>query len=281
LLILIGWMRRATLLGAKFDECRACHQPGPHLLLRKTHWFTVFRIPIVFLWMSHGILCPECGDFEPVGFLAMRRAMKTGMMPLGRARPRFEAVVREQLGGTDPADWAAFGLKPDASPDNVRARWRDLAKTLHPDRGGDPAGFVRMNAIYQRLVASPDVRVSALPDTREVFDPVVVNPKRGFFDAYLKAWPVMVGLLVVSSYFSHPSPGASAGSSSGGSGTTTSFNTPRPVTGTAHTCWGLGNTVNGCRDDSTSAMLFGEATGRQVTCWFVEPWLDGQTASCR
>jgi hypothetical protein len=281
LLILIGWMRRATLLGAKFDECRACHQPGPHLLLRKTHWFTVFRIPIVFLWMSHGILCPECGDLEPVGFLAMRRAMKTGVMPLGRARPRFEAVVREQLGGTDPADWAAFGLQPDASPDDVRARWRELAKTLHPDRGGDPAAFVRMNATYQRLVASPDVRVSAVPDAREVFDPVVVNPKRGFFDVYLKAWPVMVGLLVVSSYFSHPSAATSAGSSPAGPGTTTSFITPRPVIGTAHTCWGLNNTVYGCRDDSTSAMLFGEATGQQVTCWFVEPWLDGQTASCK
>lgn len=280
-MILIGWMRRATLLGAKFDECRACHRPGPHVLLRKTHWFTVFYIPVVLLWFSHGILCPECGDLESVGFLAMRRAMKTGTMPLGRARPGFEAAIREQLGGTDPADWAAFGLAPDASPDDVKARWRELAKSLHPDRGGDPAAFVRMQAVYQRLVASPDVRVSTMPDAREVFDPIVINPKRGFFDGYLKAWPVMVAVLMVAGSFSHPTTAASSGTNDGPPGTTITTGTTPTYAGTAHTCWATGDSLNGCQDDTSASMLFGETTGSRVTCWFVEPLAYGQYAKCR
>lgn len=176
---LIGWMMRAIILGAKFDECRRCGVAGPHLLLRKTHWFTVFRIPLVLLWVTHGMLCPNCGDFEGISFLAMRRAMRNGRLPLGRARPAFEAVVRDHLGGVDPADWTTFGLRPGASEDEIHGRWRQLAKQLHPDAGGDPAAFVGMQAVYQRLLAAPQVAVRSAPDRAAIFDPVIKNPKRG------------------------------------------------------------------------------------------------------
>jgi len=275
-MVLIGWMMRAIILGAKFDECRRCSVPGPHLLLRKTHWFTIFRIPVVLLWISHGILCPECGDIEGIGFLAMRRALRDGRLPLGRARPRFEALARERLGGVDPADWRTFGLEPGRSEDEVRARWRQLAKQLHPDAGGDPAAFVRMQAVYQRLLATPGVTVTSAPDPAEVFDPVIKNPKRGPFDLYTKAWPFLAaGVFVVG--MMQPSTTGTVGGS-GGSGTPTG---PAPVTtGTAHQCWATGSTLNGCRDDTTTTMLFGEQVGRSVTCWFVEP-LNYQSASCR
>jgi hypothetical protein len=276
-MILIGWMMRAIILGAKFDECRACHEAGPHLLLRKTHWFTVFRIPVVLLWISHGVICTACGDLEGVGFLAMRRALKAERLPLGRSRPRFEELVRDHLGGSDPADWAAFGLEPGASPDEVRARWRQHARSLHPDAGGDVASFVQMQAVYQRLLSADQVSVSTMPDPAEVFDPIIKNPKRGFLDLYTKAWPVLVvAVLVIGAV--QPPRGASATAPSTGS-TGTSIGQPG-VVGTAHTCWSDGTALNGCQDDGSAVMLFGQASGTRVTCWFVEPLAYGESASC-
>lgn len=37
--------------------------------------------------------------------------------------------------------FAILGLEDDASPVEVRARWRELASEHHPDRGGDAALF--------------------------------------------------------------------------------------------------------------------------------------------
>lgn len=39
-----------------------------------------------------------------------------------------------------------LGLKPGASQDEIKARYRDLARSLHPDAGGDPAHFAKVTA---------------------------------------------------------------------------------------------------------------------------------------
>lgn len=272
-MLLIGWMMRAIILGAKFDECRACGVAGPHLILRKTHWFTVFRMPVVLLWISHGLLCPECGDYEGLGFLQVRKAVKSGRLPLGRKREGYENAVKELAGGTDPADWATIGLPPGSPPEVLKARWHDMAKTLHPDVGGTTEAFIRMQAVYRRLADAPEVSVGSVPDPADLFDPIMKNPKRGFFDFYLKAWPVIALIVVI---LSATQPQASTSGAPRGAN-------PPPLTsiGTAHVCWESANSLVGCQDDTTAAMLFGTKGGRQVICTFVEPLRDGQYASCR
>ena len=42
-----------------------------------------------------------------------------------------------------------FGLSGDASADEVKARWRELAGEHHPDRGGDGAEFSRWRKLYR------------------------------------------------------------------------------------------------------------------------------------
>src|SRR5579871_5669492 len=66
-------------------------------------------------------------------------------------------------------DWEVLGVRRGASPQDVRARWRALAKELHPDLGGGADAAARLaevNAAYQRLrLHAPDER-RAGPDER-------------------------------------------------------------------------------------------------------------------
>lgn len=41
-----------------------------------------------------------------------------------------------------------LGLKPTASADEVKRAWREMARTLHPDAGGDPAVFHTTHEAY-------------------------------------------------------------------------------------------------------------------------------------
>lgn len=49
--------------------------------------------------------------------------------------------------------WAALGLEPDASPAEVTAAYRRLAKRFHPDRAGDRGAqrMAEINAAYDQL----------------------------------------------------------------------------------------------------------------------------------
>jgi hypothetical protein len=46
---------------------------------------------------------------------------------------------------------ALLGLAPDADGRTVRRRFRELARELHPDRGGDPAAFRALHRAYALL----------------------------------------------------------------------------------------------------------------------------------
>ena len=107
--------------------------------------------------------------------------------------------------------YAVLGVEPDASPAVVDARYRELAKVLHPDRNADPEDqerFKHMSAAYTTLrdpatraaydefraridqgtlyaVASPTPR--AQPRTADHFAPARVPRRRPPLPDWLRA----------------------------------------------------------------------------------------------
>lgn len=47
--------------------------------------------------------------------------------------------------------WALLYLRQGAPQAIIKAVWRELAKELHPDRGGDEEQFKKVKAAYERL----------------------------------------------------------------------------------------------------------------------------------
>jgi DnaJ-domain-containing protein 1 len=50
---------------------------------------------------------------------------------------------------------AVLGLPPNATPQQIKRRYRALAKRYHPDRGGDPRQMQRIIAAYEFLARNP------------------------------------------------------------------------------------------------------------------------------
>jgi hypothetical protein len=199
--VIFGWWRRFTVLGAKLDGCQTCGHVGRHVVGRTTYWGHVFWVPVLFLGFRHGMVCAACGAWSSLPWRRVRAAMKVGTLPLDRPRPNA------------PAALAAAAAEEDRPPSH-------------------PAG---------------------------VFDPLVVNPKRGAWDLYLKVWPALAALVLVVGVLS---PGASA---AGGSGTTLD-----PGLGPAHQCWQAPDgSINGCR--LANGSVEGSGSGTPITCYFDEP----------
>lgn len=45
--------------------------------------------------------------------------------------------------------FATLGLPETATPDEVKAKWRELVMVRHPDRGGDPCDFNEIRKAYK------------------------------------------------------------------------------------------------------------------------------------
>lgn len=108
-----------------------------------------------------------------------------------------------------------------------------------------------------------------------VFDKLLVNPKRGPWDLYLKAWPLMVAVLIAAGSLSPRSTLATEpGGYSSGSGAGTLV--VAPAYGDAHVCWeATDGTIRGCR--MSTGTIVGTATGSTVTCYFTEPLSSTET----
>ena len=64
-----------------------------------------------------------------------------------RVNPVRPLVERQQA-------LAVLGLPPDATRQQIKRRYRELAKKYHPDRGGDQKEMRRIIAAYQLLMKS-------------------------------------------------------------------------------------------------------------------------------
>lgn len=97
------------------------------------------------------------------------------------------------------------------------------------------------------------------PTEAEIFDHLEVNPKRGPWDLYTKAWPFLVALFVIALVALPRQAAVVPGD-------------PEVAHGEAHECWVTTSedaAVNGCRlDDGT---IFGDQVGVRTTCYFDEP----------
>lgn len=62
-----------------------------------------------------------------------------------------------RLDEQDP--YQALGVSPSASTREVRARFHHLALQAHPDRGGSAAEMRKLNAAYERVLASRAARL--------------------------------------------------------------------------------------------------------------------------
>lgn len=51
----------------------------------------------------------------------------------------------------DPRLLAQMGLPPHANAEDIKKRFRDLAKKYHPDHGGDSQSFIELMVVYNRL----------------------------------------------------------------------------------------------------------------------------------
>lgn len=66
-----------------------------------------------------------------------------------------DAVAATYLALPAPArerdPWEVLGVRPDAPLEVVRAAYRELAKSAHPDRGGSDERMAELNAALERL----------------------------------------------------------------------------------------------------------------------------------
>lgn len=50
-----------------------------------------------------------------------------------------------------------LGVKKGATTDEIKKAYRKLAHQHHPDKGGDPEMFKKINAAYQELIKNPTI----------------------------------------------------------------------------------------------------------------------------
>jgi hypothetical protein len=119
------------------------------------------------------------GEAQPAVRLVWSRFFDTRAIPVGSPRypldqlssmskEAYKAVVDEYLayvyyelykesdaqlrGSYDPGILRKLGLPPDAGVQDIKRKFRELAKRYHPDTGGDAAKFIELMETYRQLI---------------------------------------------------------------------------------------------------------------------------------
>ena len=104
--------------------------------------------------------CSRCGRWQSSMYAADVVRKHAGVRyarPAPRTEPSFDQIKERletwmaRLDREDPN--AVLGVGANASPEQVRERYRELAMAHHPDRGGDAAEMRRINDAYERIRA--------------------------------------------------------------------------------------------------------------------------------
>jgi hypothetical protein len=88
-MILYGLLTSPIILGAKQDLCATCNVAGPHVILRRIRWVEIFFFPVMPIWVSHRLVCSNCGAETKLGFGQVRQALSSGKLPLPH-RAKFD-----------------------------------------------------------------------------------------------------------------------------------------------------------------------------------------------
>jgi hypothetical protein len=67
-----------------------------------------------------------------------------------RKRPRRPDAPDRRMSETEAR--ALLGVGPEAGPEEIRAAWLRLMRTVHPDRGGTSGLAAQLNAARDRLL---------------------------------------------------------------------------------------------------------------------------------
>jgi hypothetical protein len=98
--ILYGWVRRGILLATKMDFCTGCGAVTTHGIFRIATIVTIFFVPILPIWVSHALICSQCGTRRKLGWRQVRAALSSGRLPLP-PRPEWPAYARHTFEETN------------------------------------------------------------------------------------------------------------------------------------------------------------------------------------
>jgi hypothetical protein len=97
---------------------------------------------------------PAADDNTPpffVEFAERRVSTPAGGDERGQRRP-FSAIAAAYRAQTTPACLRQLGLQRPCSEADVRQAYRQQARALHPDAGGDPRAFMALRAAYEEAL---------------------------------------------------------------------------------------------------------------------------------
>ena len=87
---------------------------------------------------------------DTVHIITGRRLPWWGKFLWNNIRPRLAGnILQDMQVGDDP--YRVLGLHSGASMRVVKAAYRALAQDTHPDRGGDPEKFKRVQEAYEKI----------------------------------------------------------------------------------------------------------------------------------
>ena len=66
-------------------------------------------------------------------------------------------ALPEQAGASSAPWWETLGVSANATPTQIRIAYRELARTLHPDKGGSPEAWIRLNHAYAEAMGPAEL----------------------------------------------------------------------------------------------------------------------------
>ncbi|MEZ6068860.1 MAG: J domain-containing protein [Pirellulales bacterium] len=111
-------------------------------------WPNALDLFAIFGFLAAALLLPAAG------YLLMALDVRAHYRSLRR---RLVHVVMPQLSrgwacGRPPQAFATLGISPPCTEEELKQAYREKVKQLHPDTGGDPHRFLRLQAHFEEAL---------------------------------------------------------------------------------------------------------------------------------